>query len=81
MSIQLLEYMKENGAQSEIVPFLNGDAVVSTYYLEETLFCQEILFPYDHSFYAVALRGGDESGFKEITDTIDLLAVYGEIAS
>ena len=67
-----VESMKEVNANSERTTFLDGDAVLSTYYLEDVL-CQEILFSYDKSFYAVALRGGDESSFKEITDTIKLV--------
>lgn len=71
------EYMKENGAESESTTFLNNDAVVSTYYLED-VFCQEVLFVYDSSFYSVALRGGDEEGFREITDTVRLIEVSTE---
>lgn len=67
-----VRYMEGNGANSEIVSFLNGDAVVSTYYLDD-VFCQEVVFPYDNSFYAVALRGGTENGFREITATIKLM--------
>lgn len=69
-----VESMKEVDANSERTTFLDGDAVHSTYYLED-VFCQEILFPYNNSFYAVALRGGDETVFKEITDTIKLIEV------
>lgn len=72
-----VEYMKGNGAESAIVPFLNGKAVVSKYYMEE-VFCQEILLPHDNAFFAIALRGGSESGFKEITDTIQLTEVHSE---
>ncbi|MBR5472798.1 MAG: hypothetical protein IKU82_02280 [Clostridia bacterium] len=75
-----VEYMHENGAESEIVTFLNDSAVLSTYYLED-VFCQEILFEYNNSFYAVALRGGTQSGFKEITDTINLIELTTNVVS
>ena len=64
-------YMKENSAESEIISFLDDDAVLSTYYMDN-VYCQEILFTYHNSFYAVALRGGTQSDFAEITDTIRL---------
>ena len=63
------EYMKESGAESEIVSFLNDKAVLSAYYKDDE-FCQEILFAYRNSFYAVALRGGSQNDFAEITNTI-----------
>lgn len=66
------EYMKENGAESEIVSFLNDNAVLSTYYKDD-VFCQEILFACNNSLYAVALRGGTQSSFEEITNTIGLI--------
>ena len=68
-----VEYMKENHADSEIVTFMEGDAVHSVYYMDE-VFCQEMLFPYEGSFYAIALRGGTESSFEELTATIKLSA-------
>ena len=64
-------YMKENSAESEIISFLDDNAVLSTYYMDN-VYCQEILFTYQNSFYAVALRGGTQSDFAEITDTIRL---------
>ncbi len=67
-----VDYMKENGAESEMVSFLNDNAVHSTYYQEEE-FCQELLFAHNNAFYAVALRGGDQKGFEEIVNTIGLL--------
>ena len=75
-----LEYMKENGAESEIVSFLNDNAVLSTYYKDDK-FCQEILFSYKNSFYAVALRGGSQNGFNEITDTISLIEIAADMPS
>jgi len=77
---EYMEYMMENGAESEIVSFLNDSAVLSTYYKGDE-FCQEILFAYKDSFYAVALRGGTQNGFEEITDTIRLTEAAGDAAS
>lgn len=74
------EYMKENNAESRIISFLNNDAVHSTYYNDD-VFCQEILFPYNNSFYAVALRGGTQSGFEELIDTISLIELTSDVAS
>ena len=74
-----VEYMKGNNAESSIVTFLGSDAVLSTYDLDD-VYCQEILFPYEDSLYAVALRGGTESGFQEITDSIKIIALSGEAA-
>lgn len=64
-----VESMKQIGAKSEIHPFLSGEAVFSAYE-KDGVFCQEVLFLYDHSYYAIALRGGTESGFQEIVNTI-----------
>ena len=72
--LNYVEYMKENGADSEIASFLNNDAVLTTYYKDD-VFCQEILFAYNSSFYAVALRGGTQSGFAEIVNTICLIEI------
>lgn len=75
-----VQYMKENGAESEIITFLNDDAVLSTYY-QDDVFCQEILFAYNNSFYAVALRGGTQNGFEEIIETINLIELATDVAS
>lgn len=75
-----VKYMKENGAESEIISFLDNDAVLSTYYKDD-VFCQEILFPYNASFYAVAIRGGTQDDFGEITDTISLVEIVDDAAS
>ena len=74
------EYMKENGAESKIVAFLNDNAVLSTYN-KDNEFCQEILFAYNSSFYAVALRGGTQDGFEEITNTISIIGLANDVAS
>ena len=51
------ERMKEIGAASERTTFLDQPAVHSAYTKDNT-YCQEILFIYHGSYYAVALRGG-----------------------
>lgn len=65
------EYMKENNVDSSLKPFLNNDAVFSTYYKDD-VFCQEVLFAYENSTYAVALRGGNENDFNELLNSIVL---------
>ena len=64
--------MQKEGADSQRTTFLGKDAVLTKCTIDD-VYCQEILFVHDNSFYAVALRGGDEAGFKEITDTIGLI--------
>jgi hypothetical protein len=66
-----LEYMLEQGAQSEIVKFLGVDALMSTYTLDD-MFCQELLLPYNGAFYAIALRGGTEADFQALLETVGM---------
>ena len=66
-----IDYMKDNGADSSLTTFLDNDAVLSTYELDG-LYCQEILFPHNESFYAVALRGSTADEFNTLTNTIAL---------
>lgn len=73
------QYMKENGAESEKTVFLDNEAVLSIYYADDK-FCQELLFAYNNFFYAVALRGGTQDDFKEITDTISLIELSNDVA-
>lgn len=72
-----VEYMKENGANSRIITFMDNDAVISKYDMEG-MFCQELLFIKNDSYYAVALRGGAQEGFTELTDSIQLIEVESE---
>ena len=67
-----VEKMRGIGAESEIVSFSGKDAVLSKYNKDNT-FCQEILFPHNGDFYAVALRGGTEESFKSLIGTISLI--------
>ena len=66
-----VDYMKDNDADSSLTTFLDNDAVLSTYELDG-LYCQEILFPHNESFYAVALRGSTADEFNTLTNTIAL---------
>lgn len=66
---EYVAYMTEEGADSKMITFLDGDAVLSTY-TRDGLFCQEILFPYEGFYYAVALRGGTEEAFQEICASV-----------
>lgn len=64
-----VDYMKENGAASEITTFIGLDSVFSAYTMDG-VFCQEMLFIYDDAYYAIALRGGDEKEFNALLDTV-----------
>ena len=66
-------YMKENKAESNIVSFLDGSAVHSSY-TKNNQFCQEILFVHGDSVYAVALRGCPRADYETVTKTITLNA-------
>jgi hypothetical protein len=63
-------YMQSLGADAERGRFLNADAVHSTY-TRDGQYCQEILFVYQGSFYAVALRGGTEEEFQSLLDEVN----------
>lgn len=65
-----VDYMIEQGAESQRGTFLYTDAVLSTY-TKDGKYCQEILFAYNGSFYAVALRGGTEEEFQSLLDTVN----------
>jgi hypothetical protein len=66
------ERMKEIGAASERTTFLELPAVHSTYTKDGT-YCQEILFVYHGSYYAIALRGGDEEEFRDLLATVSIV--------
>ena len=57
---EYVDYMTEQGVNSKLTTFNELGAVLSTY-TKDGKYCQEMLFVYRDSFYAVALRGGDES--------------------
>lgn len=65
-------YMKEQGADSQRETFLQMDAV-SSVYTKDGVFCQEMLFAYNGSFYAIALRGGTKEDFQALLNTIRIL--------
>lgn len=67
-----VEYMEGNGANCQIIAFQENDAVLSVYNMDG-VFCQEILFIFQDAYYAIALRGGTEEGFAELTDSIRLI--------
>ena len=50
---------------------MQHDAVHSTYTREEQ-FCQEMLFVYNGSIYALALRGGTEEEFDAFLKSVNL---------
>lgn len=64
-------YMESVGADVQRVPFLQKSAVHSVYTKDDE-FCQEMLFAYKGSLYAIALRGGNEAEFQILLDTVSL---------
>lgn len=65
------DYMEEQGAMSEVTVFSDKEAVHSTY-TKDNQYCQEMLFAHNGSFYAVALRGGDENEFETLLNTVKI---------
>lgn len=65
------QYMKEMGADVQRVTFLQKNAILSRYTRNDQ-YCQEILFAYEDSFYAVALRRGNETEFQDLLNTVRL---------
>jgi len=63
--------MEERGATAAQTTFLECSAVLSTYTLDG-VYCQEMLFAYQGSYYAVALRGGNDKEFLELLNTVTL---------
>ena len=63
--------MLSRNAESEIIPFLDREAVISSYYKED-LYCREIFFYHNGYAYSVALRGGTDEAFAEIADSIKI---------
>ena len=65
------EYIEENGGSFEETTFQGQEAVLLSYTKDEKK-CEEIMFYYDGSLYAVALRGGAEDEFSRLLDTVEL---------
>ncbi len=63
------DYMQEVGATTATVDF-NGQKAVYTTYTKEEVFCQELLFVYSNSSYAIALRGGSEADFDSLLSSV-----------
>ena len=66
-----VEYIEENGGSFEMTTFQGQEAVLLNYTKDDKN-CQEIMFYYDGSIYAVALRGGTEEEFSGLLDTVEL---------
>ena len=69
-------YMQEHDAKSEIVSFLDGSAVHSTY-SKDRAYCQEMLFVYGDSVYAVALRDGTTEDFEAVINSLHIIEKEG----
>ena len=70
-------YLSEQGVEVSKTTFLQHDAVHSTYTKEEQ-FCQEMLFVYNGSIYALALRGGSVEEFDAFLNSVNLKSEKGE---
>ena len=68
------EYLIEQGVDVTRETFLDMDAIFSTY-TRDGVFCQEMLFAYNGSFYAIALRGGTTEAFQSLLDTVSISCV------
>lgn len=66
-----VDYMKSMQCDSKRTTFADCEAVHTTY-TQDGQFCQEMLFVYNSSTYAVALRGGTEEEFKSLLDSVKL---------
>ena len=66
-------YMAQQGAYTEGGTFMGFPAVLSLYEKDD-MYCQEILFAYNNSFYAVALRGGTEEEFGALLDSLSMVS-------
>ena len=64
--------MQERQASAQRTTFLDQGAVHSTYTQDGT-YCQEMLFLYNGSCYAIALRGGTENDFSELLNSAGLV--------
>ena len=65
------EYIEESGGSFEETTFQGQEAVMLNYTKDEKI-CRELMFYYDGSIYAVALRGGTEEEFSSLLDTVEL---------
>lgn len=69
-------YLTEQGVQVQQGRFLDQKALLSGWY-EGEMFCQELFFIWDGSFYAISLRGGTEADFDELIQSVRLLSAQG----
>lgn len=72
-----IAYMQEQGVAAQRETFLQKDAVSSTY-TQDGMFCQEILFAHNGSFYTIALRGGTEEEFQSLLATVKISDTKGK---
>lgn len=73
-----VEVMLERQATSQRTTFCHQDAVHSTY-TKDDVYCQEMLFVYNGSIYAIALRGGTEEDFFDILSSASLAELPAEM--
>ena len=66
-------YMTEMGCDSSRTTFAELESVHTTY-TKDGQFCQEMLFVYNNSTYAIALRGGTEEEFQALLDSVKFIS-------
>ena len=66
-----VDYMKSMQCNSKRTTFAGCEAVHTTY-TKDGQYCQEVLFVYNSSTYAIALRGGTEEEFKSLLDSVKM---------
>lgn len=66
-----VDYMKSMECDSKRTTFAGCEAVHTTY-TKDGQYCQEVLFVYNSSTYAIALRGGTEEEFKSLLDSVKM---------
>ena len=65
--------IKKQGGDTKSESFLQMEAFFATY-TKDGVFCQEIVFDYGGSFYAVAMRGVTQEEFQSLLNTVGISA-------
>ena len=65
-------YLTQEGVNARQGTFLETEAVFSDW-TREDMFCQEVLFVYDGSVYAISLRGSSREDFEALLQSVVLL--------
>ena len=57
---------------SELITF-QGKAAVHSSYTKDGISCNELFFPYQDAFYAIALRGASDADFQQLIGSVSLI--------